>query len=88
MKDCFRQIVLKKSTSNSTAEKYAPEIEIRILGRTFRRWISRSNVQNRCFHPSVFERFVQTDVFKRIGQKLTFDFVCERPFAALGIWGI
>jgi hypothetical protein len=28
MSDRFRAILLKKSTSNSTAEKYAPEIEI------------------------------------------------------------
>ena len=62
-------IVLKKSASVSTAEKYAPEIEICVFRKRFRTRISRSNVQKRYFHPSVFERFGQTDFFNRIGQK-------------------
>jgi hypothetical protein len=35
-KDCYRSILLKKSASISTAEKYASEIEIRVLSRRFR----------------------------------------------------
>jgi len=66
----FWPILLKKSASVSTAEKYAPEIEICVFGRRFRTRISRSSVQKRCFRPSMFERFGKTDFFNRIGQKL------------------
>jgi hypothetical protein len=34
--DRFWPILLKKSASVSTAEKYAPEIEIRVLRRRFK----------------------------------------------------
>ena len=54
---CFWPIVLKKSASLSTSDKYAPEIEICVLRKRFRTRISRGNVEKRCFHPSVFERF-------------------------------
>ncbi|MQQ35282.1 hypothetical protein GE543_13300 [Pseudomonas sp. SZ57] len=60
---------MKKSASVSTAEKYAPEIEICVLRRSFRTRISRSSVQKRGFHTSIFERFGQTNFFNRIGQK-------------------
>ncbi|MSU93953.1 hypothetical protein EB795_08395 [Pseudomonas mandelii] len=59
---------MKKSASVSRAEKFAPEIEICVLGRRFTTRISRSSTQKRCFYPSVFERFGQTDFFNRIGQ--------------------
>ncbi|MEX5541895.1 hypothetical protein [Pseudomonas poae] len=45
-------ILLKKSASNSTAEKYASEIEISILSRGFRAQISRSCAQERRFQQS------------------------------------
>jgi len=41
----FRPILLKKSVSVFTTEKYASEIEIRILSRGYRTQISRSSVQ-------------------------------------------
>jgi hypothetical protein len=68
---CFWPIVLKKSASLSTSEKYAPEIEICVFGRRFRTRISRSSVQKRCFHPSMFERFGKTDFFNEFGRKRT-----------------
>ena len=43
--DCFRPILLKKSVSAFTKEKYASEIEIHILSRGYRTQISRSRVQ-------------------------------------------
>jgi hypothetical protein len=61
--------LLKKSASFSTAEKFAPEIEICGLSIRFTTRISRSNTQKRCFHPSVFERSGQTDFFNRSGQE-------------------
>jgi putative phosphoesterase len=61
---------LKKSASVSTAEKYASEIEICVLGRQFRTRVSRGNLQKRCFHPSIFKHFGQTDFSNKIGQKL------------------
>lgn len=67
----FWPILLKKSASVSTAEKFAPEIEICALGRRFTTRISSSSTQKRCFYPSVFERFGQTDFFNRIGRKRT-----------------
>jgi hypothetical protein len=36
VRECFWPILLKKSASISTAEKYASEIEIRVLSRRFR----------------------------------------------------
>ncbi|PMY41458.1 hypothetical protein C1Y35_07680 [Pseudomonas sp. GW456-L14] len=63
---------MKKSASVFTAEKYAPEIEICVFGRKFSTRISRSSVQKRCFHPSMFDRFGKTDFFNRIGQKQPF----------------
>lgn len=68
----FGSILLKKSASVSPAVKYVPEIEICVLRKRFRTRISRSNVQKRCFHPSVFERFGQTDFFNTIGRFLPF----------------
>jgi hypothetical protein len=44
-------------------------ISANILGRRFRTQISRSSVQQRCFHPSIFEHFGKIDFFNRIGQK-------------------
>jgi len=72
-------ILLKKSASISTAEKYAPEIEICVLGRRFRTRISHSSVQKRCFHPSIFDRFGQTDFFNRIGRLLPVVNDSKRP---------
>ncbi|TNB78903.1 hypothetical protein FHJ31_25140 [Pseudomonas sp. Fig-3] len=66
-----RPILLKKSASVPTVEKYAPEIEICVLRRRFRTRISRSSVQKRCFHPLIFEHFGQTDFFNRIDPKRT-----------------
>ncbi|WP_124302065.1 hypothetical protein [Pseudomonas chlororaphis] len=63
-------ILLKKSVSVSTAEKYASEIEIFTFGRGFRTRISRSSVQKRRFHQSMIRPFGQTDFFNRIGQFL------------------
>jgi len=71
MTGCLWPILLKKSASVSTAEKFAPEIEICALGRRFTTRISRSSTQEGCFYPSVFERFGQTDFFNTIGQKRT-----------------
>lgn len=68
MNDSFWPILLKKSAMLSNAEKYAPEIEIRILGRRFRPRISRDNVQNRCFRPSIFECLGKIEFFNRIGR--------------------
>ncbi len=70
LNNCFWPILLKKSASVSTAEKFAPEIEICALGRRFTTRISRSSTQKRCFYPSVFEHFGQTDFFNRIGRSL------------------
>ena len=67
-----RPILLKKSAMVCASEKYASEIEIFTFGR-FRTRISRSSTQKRCFYPSLFERFGQTDFFNRIGQKETFE---------------
>ncbi|QDV96791.1 hypothetical protein FFH90_021830 [Pseudomonas sp. ATCC 43928] len=83
-KDCFWPIAALSNRQQSAdsvekvgfgfhAEKYAPEIEICLFGRRFRTRISRSSVQKRCFHPSIFERFGQTDFFNKIGQKPPFD---------------
>ncbi|MFL8989552.1 hypothetical protein Q8X48_14670 [Pseudomonas sp. QLc11A] len=69
-KDRFWPILLKKSASVSTTEKYALEIEIYFFGKRSRTRISRSSVQKRCFHPSMFERFGKTDFFNRIGRFL------------------
>jgi len=74
--------VLKKSASVSTAEKYAPEIEICVFGRRFRTRISRSSVQKRCVHPSMFERFGKTDFFNRIDRSLPVVKGWSRPNAA------
>ncbi|ATE78378.1 hypothetical protein CNN82_18830 [Pseudomonas frederiksbergensis] len=52
------------------SKKYASEIEIFTLDRGFRTRISRSSVQKRCFSPSIFERFGQSDFFNRIGRLL------------------
>ncbi|WP_230494484.1 hypothetical protein [Pseudomonas brassicacearum] len=49
----FWPILLKKSTTVPTAEKYAPEIEIFILSIGFRAQISRSWAQERRFQQSV-----------------------------------
>lgn len=70
--DCFWSIVLKKSASVSTVEKFAPEIEICVFGRRFTTRTSRSSTQNRCFYLSVSDRFGQTDFFNRIGRQLPF----------------
>lgn len=43
--DCFWPILLKKSVSVFTTEKYASEIEIRVLSRGCRTHISRSSAQ-------------------------------------------
>lgn len=54
-----RPIVLKKSASVSTAEKFAPELEICVLGRRFTARISRGCTQNRRFsyqYPSVLDK--------------------------------
>ena len=64
-------ILLKKSGLVSTAEKYAPEIEILAFSRGFRTRILRISVPKRCFHPPVFEHFGETDFFNRIGQERT-----------------
>lgn len=45
--------MLKKSALVFTAEKYASEIEIRVLRRRFRAQIWRSSVQKRRFHRSM-----------------------------------
>ena len=76
-----RPIVLKKSASVSTVEKYAPEIEICVFCRRFRTRISRSSMQKRCFHQSIFARFGQTDFFNRIRQKLPLVTHRNRPEA-------
>ncbi|ATE78389.1 hypothetical protein CNN82_18895 [Pseudomonas frederiksbergensis] len=59
-------ILLKKSASVSTAEKYAPEIEVCVLGRRFRTRISRSSAQNRRFQRLVCRPSGRTDFFNRI----------------------
>jgi len=41
----YGPILLKKSIMVSTAEKYAPEVEIFTFGRGFQMQISRSSVQ-------------------------------------------
>jgi hypothetical protein len=58
-------IVLKKSGLVPMAEKYAPEIEILTFSRGCLTRISRSSVQKRCFYPSIFELFGQTDCFQQ-----------------------
>lgn len=66
----------------SAAEKYASEIEIFTFSRGFQTQISRGNVQKRCFHQSVFERFGQTDFFNTTGQKRTLTKGCYVPLFA------
>jgi len=61
--------VLKKSAMVSTAEKYAPEIEIFNLSRGFRARISRSGAQKTHFQRSECGRSGRTDFFNSIGQK-------------------
>lgn len=68
-----RPIVLKKSVSVSTAEKFAPELEICVLGRRFMARTSRGCTQNRSFFLSVSERFGQTGFFNTIGQNRAFE---------------
>lgn len=53
---CFRPILLKpillkKSVSVSTVEKYAPEIEIHVLSTGVRTQIRPSSVQKMAFSP-------------------------------------
>ena len=50
-------ILLKKSAMVSRAEQFAPEIEIFTLGRGLWARISRSSVQKRRFHRSIFRPF-------------------------------
>lgn len=66
----FRPILLKKWTTVSTAEKYAPEIEIFILSRGLRAQISRSSAQERRFQHSVHGQPGKTDFFNTIGRFL------------------
>ncbi len=68
MTDGFWPILLKKSAMDSTAEKYALEIEIFTLSRGFRVQISRSCAQKRRFQQSVREQFGRTDFFNTIGR--------------------
>jgi hypothetical protein len=63
-------ILLKKSAMDSTAEKYALEIEIVTLSRGFRARISRSCAQKRHFQQSVRGQPVRTDFFNTIGRLL------------------
>lgn len=77
-----RPILLKKSASVSTAEKYALEIEILTLHRGFRAQISRSSVQKRRFHCSMHGRPGWADFFNRIGQKQTMDMLLMRQKCA------
>jgi hypothetical protein len=72
MNDCDRPIVLKKSGLVPIDEKYASEIEILTFSRGCLTRISRSSVQKRCIHPSIFEQFGQTDFFNRIDPEQTF----------------
>jgi hypothetical protein len=60
-------IVLKKSNSIFSTDKYALEIEILTFGRGFRTLISRSNVQKWRFHRSRNGSLGKTDFFNRIG---------------------
>ena len=75
-----RPILLKNSDVVSTGEKYASEIEILTFGRGYRAWISRSNVQQRCFHRSICGWSGRTDFFNRIGQKRTVCIINFSPF--------
>ena len=59
-------ILLIKSDVVFTAEKYAHEIEILNRRTGIRTKISRSSVQKRRFHRSVFWQFEKTDFFNRI----------------------
>ncbi|KWS72662.1 hypothetical protein AL052_15620 [Pseudomonas amygdali pv. eriobotryae] len=51
-----------------TAEKYTHEIEILNRRTDIQTQISRSSVQKRRFHRSVFWQFEKTDFFNRIGR--------------------
>ena len=68
----FWPILLKKSASISTVEKYASEIEIRVFSRRFRAQISHSNIQKRRCHRSMFGWPSRIDFFNTIGRLLTF----------------
>jgi hypothetical protein len=61
---CFWPILLKKSAMDSTAEKYALEIEIFTLSRGFRVQISRSCAQKRHLQQSVRGQPGRTDFFQ------------------------
>ena len=79
-----RPILLKKSAMVSTAEKYAPEIEIFTLSRGFRANILRSCAQKRHFLQSVRAQPGRTGFFNTISHKPPLEGVYESWGDSLG----
>ena len=73
-KGCYRPILLKKSAVVFKAEKYASEIEILNVRRTFQAEISRRSVLKGCFHRPILRLSEKLDFFNRIGQKRAFEY--------------
>ena len=78
MKARFWPILLRKSASVSTAEKYVPEIEICVFGRRFRTRISRSSVQKEVFSPINIRAFWVNRLFQQWPSSLRCHQDCER----------
>ena len=71
---------------DSTAEKYAFEIEIFTLNRGFRAQISRSCEQKRRFQQSVRGQSGRTDFFNTIDRFLPVAIVSFGSTAAFHVW--
>lgn len=66
----YRLILLKSRLRILWQKSTRLRRNLSLRGR-FKSQISRSSVQKRCFHPSIFERFGQTDFFNTIGRLLS-----------------